>query len=154
MLCVWILPQTVLALNVKKQCGQYTFHVKMLNVDKGDNAQSLQYLLYFQASEQKKKLFYKTKPGSSLEAACIKTKAKKYLMLFQEPCEARECPNDTYGIFDPDEKKLIFNPVDWPKGNGHEIETLTGRSIKYLGDYPKNYFCCSIQLCEYWYGHC
>ncbi len=144
-----MLPQTSEALVIEKKCGQYVFRVKITHVNDLDERQ---YKLYSQVIGGAKKLFYQTEPGMNLSAACIQNNKKQYLMLFQENCGGNGCPEDIFGVYDPNEKKMLIKPADWPKGNTKEIKKIIGYQFNFL-DEDKYFFCCGRQIYDFRFGH-
>ncbi|WP_157010254.1 hypothetical protein [Legionella fallonii] len=134
---------------VEKKCGKYIFQVQITN--ENDIGERL-YKLYYQIADQEKKLFYQTELGMSLAAACIQNNKKQYLMLFQENCGGNGCPEDIFGIYDPNEKRMLVKPADWPKGNTKEIEKMIGHQLE-SSDNEKSFFCCGRQLYDFRFGH-
>jgi hypothetical protein len=124
---------------IKDQCGEYKFIVKIFN--ESDDFQR-RFELYFQKNNMQKKLFYKSIPGVNIFTTCVKNKENKYLMMFQESYGGNSGPEDMYGIFDPQIKKMLINPINWPQGNGKEVEKITGSSPLFISDDDGSFFCC------------
>lgn len=136
---LFLLSQTVIASVIEAKCGDYLFQVEILN---GKDPFERQFELFYKEKNQKKKLFYKTDSGIDLIAACLQNKKNQSLMLFQEFCGGNGCPEDMYGIFDPQKQKILIKPADWPNGNYKQVEELLGYPISSLVE-DKKAFCCN-----------
>lgn len=110
------------------------------------------HFLYSQIKGQKNILFYKTTPGMLLDAACVQNEEKKFLMLFNEQCSGNACVEDIYGIYDPENDKIILNPEDWPDGNSDKVEELLGNHPPILDLEDEGVFCCSKEIGELRWG--
>lgn len=121
-----------------KKCGNYIYRIKELNgADYGERY----YELYYQKEGAKKKLFYQSEHGIAVNAACIQDIKKKYLMLFLEFCGGNGCSEEMYGLFDPEQEKILIHPTEGDYGNSKLVEKL-------IGYYPPSYrekifFCCN-----------
>lgn len=133
-----MLSKTAFGSVLEKKCGKHTYRVKIIN---GSDPFETHFKLYSQEEGRKKILFYKTEPGIELIAACIQNKNNQELMLLQEFCGGNGCPEDIYGIFDPNTKKMLIKPSDWPKGNRRQVKKIIGYSLPSL-IYDKRSFCC------------
>lgn len=131
--------QAAIASIVESLCGENIFLVKIFD---GTDAFEQRYELYYKADNEPKKIFYKTKPGVSIFTACIKNKKEQSLMIFQESYRGNVGPEDLYGVFDPNQKKLLIKPSDWPKGNFKQVEKLIGAPPPFLTGDDGTFFCC------------
>lgn len=136
-----IFSQSALAHIVKKKCGNNIYIVKIFN---GNSFFERRFELYYQGKDGNKKLFYKTKNGIGLDAACIQSNKKKYLMMFQEFCGGNVCSEEMYSIFDPEEKKMIVQAINWSKGNAKQVEKIIGYAPSFYRENDKTFFCCSL----------
>ena len=123
---------------VEEKCGEHLYIVQIIN-DK--DVFETSYNLFYKKKGQKKILFYKSESGIHLLAACVQNKSKENLMLFQEFCGGNGCPEDMYGLFNPQTKKILLNPSDYPKGNQKQADRILGYSTPFLVD-DKRSFCC------------
>lgn len=121
----------------ERECGQYIYQVEVIS---GSDPNDTYYNLFYQKKGGKKILFYKASIPELL-AACIQDKSKHDLMLFQEFCGGNGCPEDMYGIFDPNTKKILIKPSDWPKGNDKQVAAIIGYELPSLV-FDKRAFCC------------
>ena len=122
---------------VDRKCGTYTYRVK---IKTGPKIYDRRFNLYYKETNQKEKLFYGTNLVFHLSTACIKNYKGQYLFLFKETYGGNAEPEDMYGIFDPNTKKLLIKPADWPKGNEKQVTKIIGYSPPLMDD--KNSFCC------------
>lgn len=132
-----IISQTIKASAIETKCGKYIYQVEILS---GADEFEKRFELYYKKNN-KKILFYKTESGIQLITACIQNKRKESLMLFQEFCGGNGCPEDMYGIYNPNIKKMIIKPSDYPEGNYEQVKKIIGYSLPSLV-YDKRNFCC------------
>jgi len=129
---------TVVASVFKTKCGESTYIVEI----KGSGLYETRYNLYYKVENQPKELFYKTKTGVILDAACIQDIKKRNLMLFLEFGGGNVGPEDRYGVFDPSTKKMLIQPTNWNKGNFKQVEKIIGYSPPVLNENDRIFFCC------------
>lgn len=136
-----IFSQVAIATVFEKKCAGKYFIIEMYN---GFDISEIKYKLYYKEKNEGKKLFFKTRKGVILNAACIQNKRKQDLMLFLESSGGNAGPEDRYGIFDPNAKKMLMSPPSKDEGNSKEVEKLIG----YTPPFPiydgkdKTFFCC------------
>lgn len=123
---------------VQRECGGYIYMVQIMS--DGDEFETA-YNLFYQKKGQKKILFYKSESGIELLTACVQDKNKQYIMLFQEFCGGNGCPEDMYGLFNPQTKKMLIKPSDYPEGNQFQVDKILGYTLPSLV-YDKRSFCC------------
>ena len=121
-------------------CGKYTYIVEI----RGFGLYETKYDLYYKIENQPKKLFYSTKKGVVLDAACIQNNEKQDLMLFLEFGGGNVGPEDRYGIFNPRTKKMLIQPTSWYTGNSKQVEKIIGHPPPFpvYEDKDGNFFCC------------
>lgn len=124
---------------ITNRCGNQTITVKTFH--ESDLAE-MRYELYY--GTKKKILFYKTNSGVFFHVACLKNNDKKEIILFQEYCYGNGCPEDTFGIFDVEKKKLLISPQHFPRGNSRQVTKLLGFQPPDLGDDNRS-FCCELR---------
>lgn len=124
---------------VRQICGDYHFEVKILN---SRDAFERRFELFVINKSLIKTPVFKTKAGVYLYAKCIRGERGNMLMLFQLLCGGNGCPEDIYGIFDPNNKKLLIDPNDWPGGNGNKVRELIGYYPPYITGDNGEFFCC------------
>lgn len=75
-----------------------------------------------------------------VDAKCIQLR-EEYLVLFHETCGGNGCPEQIYGVYNLNHKKLLLNPRDWLQDNLKEAEKILGSSLDNFKE--SNYFCCT-----------
>lgn len=139
-------------LEFKKQCGDYKYTIVVSGAETYDTAVIKH---YYQKQNAKKKLFHQSEHGMFVTAACTKNKNNLDMFIFTEICGGSACIEDIYGLFDPNQKKLLLKPSDWPKGNLEEVIKILGKSdvLDSNHDYPfiEHEFCCINELADYKY---
>lgn len=125
-----------------KACGEYRYIVELYN---GFNISERNYRLYFQDQNGKKQLFYQTDHGMILDAACIKDKNARNLMLFLDITGGNGSPEDRYGVFDPHSNKMLIKPESWVSGNSEEVKALLGYPPPFPQEKDRGriFFCCA-----------
>lgn len=136
-----IFSQVAIATVFEKKCAGKYFIIEMYN---GFDISETKYKLYYKEKNERKKLFFKTKKGVILNASCVQNKKKQDLMLFLESSGGNADPEDRYGIFEPNAKKMLIQLPNKDKGNSKEVKKLLGytppRPI-YDGK-DTTFFCC------------
>ena len=124
---------------VDKVCGNYIFRV---NIGKDPIDYDPEFTLYFKGNAQQFISFYVTKSVRYLNAACVQNNKGQNLFLFQAFCGGSGCPEDRFGIFDPDTKKMLIKPGHWLKGNYKQAKQFVSEDVlEQLIRHEKN-FCC------------
>ncbi len=131
-----------IANEVKTGCGNYEYKVKIYN---GTDFYEKKFELSYRRKDGESKIFYSTKPGIGLDAACIQNTKNQYLMIFQIFCGGNACKEDMYGVFSPDSQKMIVKPNDWAIGNSNEVKKVLGYTPPFYKEGSKTFFCCNYE---------
>ncbi len=138
LICLVLINSIASASIIDKRCGKYTYRVK---ITKGLDAYETLFELYYKIGNQKPVLFYRAESMFNLIASCIQNADKDYLFLFKESHGGNSVPEDIYGVFDPNTKKMLIKPTDWPQGNGKQVRKILGYSLPSMA-FDKRTFCC------------
>lgn len=123
----------------EQKCGGYSFKV---DIQKGDEVLDYYIILYSKKQNDAYRIFYRGGPLFSVSTACIQNSVKKYLFLFNEFQGGQINPEDVYGIYNPEEKRMLVIPKDFEEnGNSKEVSEILGYNVN-SRTFDDNYFCC------------
>lgn len=121
----------------ESSCGAAKFRVTAINYGHPlDNAFTLSAI----SSSTTLELF-KAEEGGWFHAACLKTKDKKPVLVFQSYCGGSGCLEAKYGVVDPSSLKLLLRPSSKNIENDKQLSALLGSPAPHLFNY-KGAFCC------------
>lgn len=132
------------SLRFEKECGEYKY---IITIEYLKTHYDLLIKHYYQKGQGAEKLFHQSEEGTVVTASCTKGRNNSEMFVFSEVCDGNACIEDIYGLFDPQQKKMLLNPSDWPKGNLAELISILGFEPDVSNfDVPK--FCCRAQLVD------
>ena len=123
---------------VTTTCGESKFEVQMKN-DGGPL--ETKFDLYGIKGKEKKKLF--TLGAGNFDAACLKNKSGKAMLVFQSDCGGSVCVPE-YGIVETDKLSMLLTPGQTNKSNAKAAEKILGAPVPELSETSEK-FCCEAK---------
>lgn len=126
--------------NFSETCGNSRFEISMQS---GTHPLENRFELKgFSLNNQKeKRTVYVSDVGGWFYAACLSTKDKRPMLVFQEFCGGSACVEDKYGVVEPNTMKIVLTPSKKNVGNSAAASKILGKRIPHLPN-EKSAFCC------------